>query len=97
MGKTVREHPAPDKNAVMDDDDQRDYEDYNYEPPQVHDGDGGSGDSDDLKAFLRVLVDSMELTSDELEEAVGSLSQPTSSSPDNGTTIQEAIAVCSRH
>ena len=41
MGKTVREHPAPDKNAVMDDDDQRDYEDYNYEPPQVHDGDGG--------------------------------------------------------
>ena len=57
MGKTVREHPAPHKNAVMDDDDQRDYEDYNYEPPQVHDGDGGSGDSDDLKAFLRVLVD----------------------------------------
>ena len=95
MGNSVAVHLALDEDAEMDEDYQRDFDDYNYEPPQVEDDDGGSGDSDNLRDLVRLLVDKMDFTSEELEEAVGAIPEPTAGLPDYGTTIPEAIAVCS--
>ena len=69
----------------MDEDDERDFEDYNYQPQDnVHDE-----DSDDvghsaqaqagLKSLVKVLVDSMEFTAEELESAVHSIPTPSDS------------------
>ena len=58
----------------MDEDNQRDFEDYNYQPQE----DDENSDSDDfrLQRLVQVLVDSMEFTADELESAVHSIQTP---------------------
>ena len=75
----------------MDGDDRRDFEDYSYQP-QLEDE-----DSDDfghnVKSLVKVLVDSMEFSADELESAVYSLATPSDSVPDSGTSLREAIEV----
>ena len=46
-----------------------------------------------LKSLVKVLVDSMEFTADELESAVHSIPTPSDSLPDSGTSLREAIEV----
>ena len=81
--QTVPVHREP--SIEMDEDEERDFEDYNYQPQDdVHDE-----DSDDvghsaqaqagLKSLVKVLVDSMEFTADELESAVHSIPTPSDS------------------
>ena len=81
--QTVPVHRKP--SIEMDEDDERDFEDYNYQPQDnVHDE-----DSDDvghsaqaqagLKSLVKVLVDSMEFTAEELESAVHSIPTPSDS------------------
>jgi len=79
-------HRDPSEDVEMDEDDQRDYEDYNYQPQEE--------DSDfRLQRLVQVLVDSMEFTADELESAVHSIQTPPVSVPDSGTSLREAIEV----
>ena len=82
-------HRDPSEDIETDDDDQRDFEDYNYQPQ------GNDEDSEDfeLKRLVQVLVDSMEFTADELESAVHSIPTPSDSAPDSGTSLREAIEV----
>ena len=77
----------------MDEDDQRDFEDYNYQPQE--DDENSDSDSDDfrLQRLVQVLVDSMKFTADELESAVHSIQTPPVSVPDSGTSLREAIEV----
>ena len=76
------------EDVEMDEDDQRDYEDYNYQPQEDDE------DSDlRLQRLVQVLVDSMEFTADELESAVDSIQTPPVSVPDSGTFLREAIEV----
>ena len=81
-------HRDPSEDVEMDEDDQRDYEDYNYQPQEDDE------DSDlRLQRLVQVLVDSMEFTADELESAVHSIPTPPVSVPDSGTSLKEAIEV----
>ena len=84
-------HRNPSEDVEMDEDDQRDFEDYNYQPPE----DDEDSDSDDfrLQRLVQILVDSMEFTADELESAVDSIPTPPVSVPDSGTSLKEAIEV----
>ena len=85
---TGRAHRNPSEDVEMDEDDQRDYEDYNYQPQEDDE------DSDlRLQRLVQVLVDSMEFTADELESAVHSIPTPPVSVPDSGTSLREAIEV----
>ena len=67
-------HRNPSEGVEMDEDDQRDFEDYNYQPQE----DDEDSDSDDfrLQRLVQILVDSMEFTADELESAVHSIQTP---------------------
>ena len=81
-------HRNPSEDVEMDEDDQRDYEDYNYQTQEDDE------DSDfRLQRLVQVLVDSMEFTADELESAVHSIQTPPVSVPDSGTSLREAIEV----
>ena len=81
-------HRDPSKDVEMDEDNQRDYEDYNYQPQEDDE------DSDfRLQRLVQVLVDSMDITADELESAVDSILTPSVSVPDSGTSLREAIEV----
>ena len=84
-------HRNPSEDVEMDEDDQRDFEDYNYQPQE----DDEDSDSDDfrLQRLVQILVDSMEFTADELESAVHSIQTPPVSVPDSGTFLREAIEV----
>ena len=84
-------HRNPSEDVEMDEDDQRDFEDYNYQPQE----DDEDSDSDDfrLQRLVQILVDSMEFTADELESAVDSIPTPPVSVPDSGTSLKEAIEV----
>ena len=85
---TGRAHCDPSDDAEMDEDDQRDFEDYNYQPQEDDE------DSDfRLQRLVQVLVDSMEFTADELESAVDSIPTPPVSVPDSGTSLKEAVEV----
>ena len=65
-------HRDPSEDIEMDEDDQRDFEGYNYQPQE------NDQDSEDfeLKRLVQLLVGSMEFTSDELESAVHSIQTP---------------------
>ena len=82
-------HRDPSEDIEIDEDDQRDFEDYNYQPQE------NDEDSEDfeLKRLVQVLVDSMEFTSDELESAVHSIPTPSGCASDSGTSLREAIEV----
>ena len=84
-------HRNPSEDVEMDEDDQRDFEDYNYQPQE----DDEDTDSDDfrLQRLVQILVDSMQFTADELESAVDSIPTPPVSVPDSGTSLKEAIEV----
>ena len=82
-------HRDPSEDIETDDDDQRDFEDYNY---QLQENDEDSEDFE-LKRLVQVLVDSMEFTADELESAVHFIPTPSDSTPDAGTSLREAIEV----
>ncbi len=74
-------HLDPSEDIELDDDDQRDFENYNYQP-QENDEDS---EDFDLKRLVQVLVDSMEFTVDELESAVHSIPTPSDGAPDSET------------
>ena len=91
-------HRESSEDMGMDEDDERDFEDLNYQPQEDDE------DSDDsahiqpevqagLKTLVKVLFDSMEFTADELESAVLSIPTPSDSLPDSGTSLREAIEV----
>ena len=84
-------HRNPSEDVEMDEDDKRDFEDYNYQPQE----DDEDSDSDDfrLQRLVQILVDSMEFTADELESAAHSIQTPPVSVPDSGTSLREAIEV----
>ena len=77
------------EDIETDDDNWRDFEDYNYQPQE------NDEDSEDfeLKCLVQVLVDSMEFTADELESAVHSIPTPSGCASDSGTSLREAIEV----
>ena len=86
-------HRDPSEDVEMDEDDQRDYEDYNYQPQLPQEDDEDFKLDFRLQRLVQVLVDSMEFTADELESAAHSIQTPPVSVPDSGTSLKEAIEV----
>ena len=53
-----------------------------------------TGESDNIRTFLRLLVDKVEFTPMELESAVRQLPVPDRDFQDNGISLAQAIEVC---
>ena len=92
-------HRESSKDMGKDEDDERDFEDLNYQPQEDDEDSDDSGHIQHevqagLKTLVKVLVDSMEFTADELESAVHSILTPSDSLPDSRTSLREAVEVC---